>query len=41
MMRSYSGGLLSSAVQVEGMLVGGRSSEVMGSYSGGLLSLAV
>ena len=30
MIRSYLGGLLSSAVQVGGMLIGGRSSWVMG-----------
>ena len=38
---SYSGDLLSSAVQVRGMLVDGRSGWVIGKYLGGLLCLAV
>ena len=41
MIGSYSGGLLSSTVQVGGMLVGGRSGWVMGKYSRGLLSSAM
>ena len=37
MIRSFSIGMLSSTVQVRGMLVDGRYGSVMGKYSGGLL----
>ena len=37
----YSGGLLSSVVQVRGKPVGGRSGVVTWSYLGGFLSLVV
>ena len=40
-MESYSGGLLSSMVHIEGMQVNERSGWVMGKYSGGLVSSAV
>ena len=39
--RSYSGDLLSLAVQVGGMMADRRLGEVIWSYSGGLLSLAM
>ena len=41
MIRSFSRGLLNSAVQVGEVLVGRRSGWVMGKYSGGLLSSTV
>ena len=41
MIRSYLGGLLSSMVQVGGMLISERLGWVMGKYSGGPLSSVV